>query len=142
MSKPTANNRKRTMFPKPLGETIGKVTKPLMKKHGLPDGLLQAWSHIAGRDLASYCTPVACKRSKKSAAATLVIEVLPSYNLVAQHAVGVMVEKINLHYGYRAIERIELKPSTAKIKPFTSSPSLEQRERARAFEALSKQLKP
>ena len=133
--------RKQRLFPRTLGETIGQLTKPIMKKHGLPDGLVQVWPHIAGSELASYCTPVACKRSKKAAAATLIIEVLPSHALVAQHAVGVMVEKINLHYGYQVVERIQFKPAVKQPLQAPYHPSHEQQTMHVAFDELAQELK-
>ena len=141
MSKTKPTIRKRKLFPKTLGETIGHVTKPVMKKHGLPDGLLQAWPHIAGADLASYCVPVACKRSKKQDAATIIIEVLPSYQLVAQHATGVLIEKINLHYGYQVVGRVQLKPSTQAAQPLPTPPDQHQQHMITEFDQLISRIK-
>ena len=119
-TKPVRKPRKNSMFPRTLGETVHKLTKPIMKKHGLPDGLIEQWPRIAGDDLASYLTPISCKRSKKAAGATLILEVLPSHALIAQHASGVIVEKINLHYGYSLIERVQLQPMTTapNLQPY------------------------
>lgn len=141
MKKSTQNFRKTSMFPKTLGETVGQLTKPLMKKHGLPDGLIPNWHHIAGADLASYCTPVGCKRSKKESAATLIIEVLPSHSLIAQHASGVLVEKINLHYGYQVVSRIQFKPGMGTMAPRKKPASKEQQTMASQFQQLADDLR-
>ena len=133
--------RKSHMFPRTLGETVHKLTKPIMKKHGLPDGLIEQWPHIAGKDLASYLTPLSCKRSKKAAGATLILEVLPSHALIAQHASGVIIEKINLHYGYSLIERVQLKPMTSPPELPKFQPKAAQSDMENQLQKLAEQLK-
>lgn len=132
--------RKGSLFAKPLSATISKVTKPIMKKHGLPDGLVTSWPQIMGMPMANMCLPVACKRSKKHMGATLVLEVMPAHSLMVQHSSGVIKEKINMHYGYEAISRIQCQPSTRSFPMQKPPPSPQAQEMDAAFEALSKEL--
>lgn len=139
--KKTQAIRKRNMFPKTLAQIVDKATKPAMKKHGLPEGLITTWPMIAGKELAGYCTPIACKRSKKDTGATLVLSVSPSHSLMAQHASGIIQEKINLHYGYQVISRIQLKPMMVTPAPQHPQPNSQHEDLAEQFAALAKRLK-
>lgn len=135
------NQRKHKLFAKPLSATINSLTKPVMKKHGLPDGLVTNWQQIIGNPLCHICLPVACKRQKKQGGATLILEVMAAHMLMVQHSSGVIKEKINMHYGYEAISQV--KCQAVHMLPVSASKDIdpEQKIMAGAFDELLQKLK-
>lgn len=112
MNEKPDNVQKFRFFPEPVSNIIGKITQPALKKNGLETGLLKDWNQMVGPQLAAYCQPLKLHipRSKKSG--VLTVEVQASHALVAQHLQSLILEKLNVYYGYRAVERVQFKQVT------------------------------
>jgi hypothetical protein len=112
------NVRKFRMFAEPMHKAIGKLTQPVLKKQGLEAGLLEHWDNIVGSDLAAFCQPVKLSIAKGKQSGVLTVEVLTSHALLAQHMQSIIIEKLTIYHGCRAVERIVFKQRSTPFKAF------------------------
>ena len=86
---------------------VDKVMQPHHAKRGFAAGdLAVAWARIMGPDLAEHCAPRHLTRGPKGEAGTLHINVWGPLALELQHLSPQLIERINSHYGYRAVARL------------------------------------
>lgn len=121
------------LFPKTLGQSVEKATKPLMKKHEAAYArLLTRWPHIVGPVLAQYTLPQKINFSRDGSPGTLVLAVHSGWALEVQHQEPVILERIAAFFGYRAIGKLALRqeylaqpqaPATAFTPKARSSPA-------------------
>jgi hypothetical protein len=80
--------------------------------------VIVAWPDIVGERLASFTQPLKIEWKRRSAGAdpatrpepaTLVVRVESAFALEMQHLAPVVIERVNVHYGWRCIGRIVLK---------------------------------
>jgi len=136
--KPIANR------PRPVSDLVPNLTKGIFGKTNMLFGkLLAEWAHIAGDEIASQTTPLELKFSRtgsgKSAKggkadktppkATLHLAVQPAYALELSYQKNLLIERLNMFFGYGAIKDIKLIQNSeimnnkivkkAKIRPLT-----------------------
>ena len=102
---------RRLNAPKALGLTLGRLTRPVLKKRGaaLAD-ILSRWGEIAGPLLGNETQPERLIYAAGAGhAAILEIAVSPAFALELQHLSPLIVEKVNGYFGYRAISGLRLK---------------------------------
>ncbi|MFT7574894.1 MAG: hypothetical protein ACI9XZ_001264 [Alphaproteobacteria bacterium] len=113
-------SRKRASFAKAVGSFVPGLTRKSFEKYGFSTAtLLTDWTIIAGKDLASFTLPERLKWPRNVEAfeetkddargrpgATLVLRVDGPRAIEVQYQTGQIIERINAHFGYRAVSEI------------------------------------
>lgn len=116
MRKPTA---------KPLSALLPAVLKPALEEHGLATSqLITHWAEIAGDELAAVTRPLKLNwpRMTEEAArlqktgANLVLLCESAFALDVQHAIPLILERVNALYGWRAVIKVSLKQGQVKVE--------------------------
>lgn len=101
---------KRGGGPRPLAVTLGGVAKRTLGRRGFAEGgLIADWRAVVGAELAVACWPdrISFPPGKKDGG-TLRIRVAGGLATELQHLTPQLLERINGHFGYRAIDRISI----------------------------------
>ena len=86
---------------------VGKILKPLShKKDFAAFDLARAWSGIMGADLSNQCVPQRLTRGPEGRDGTLHLGVWGPLALELQHMTPQLIERVNAHYGYRAVAKV------------------------------------
>ena len=132
---------KRTYVTKALGSFMAKVMKPALNNHSLNHSrLILDWDQIVGPELARYSQPERLffqtpEGQRKEG--TLTIRVTSGAALEFQHLTGMLLERINQFFGYKALTRITLKHGLkARTVPLEPSPLLSDPLRQEQVAAL------
>lgn len=113
-------SRRGASFAKAVGSFVPGLTRKSFEKYGFSTAtLLTDWAIIAGRDLASFTLPERLKWPRHVEAfedvaagaggrpgATLVLRVDGPRAIEVQYQTGQIIERINAHFGYRAVSEI------------------------------------
>jgi hypothetical protein len=87
----------------------GLIHRPLAKRGFAQSRLLTEWDHVVGADMAELVRPLRLSHAaKEGMGGTLTLGVLGVRALEAQHQEPAIIERVNAHYGYRAVARIRL----------------------------------
>jgi hypothetical protein len=143
----TTDNRRISNRPRPLSDMVPALTKDVFGRKNVLFGKMMAqWAHIAGDDISSKTTPVDLKFSKKSGTndAVLHLAVQPAYALEFSYQKMLLIERLNVFFGYPAIRDIKIiqnseimnKKSAAKAK--TRPVTLQEQQK---LDALVSQIK-
>ncbi|MEQ1705710.1 MAG: DUF721 domain-containing protein [Rickettsiales bacterium] len=111
--------RRHSMFPKTLSQCIEPITRPVFKKQGLAGTkIVSEWESIVGKKLADHC--IAEKLSfpaNKKTDGTLSIAVENGFATELQHLQPVIIDRIAIYFGYKAVTRIAITHSyTVELK--------------------------
>lgn len=104
---------------KAVGSFVPALTRKAFEKFGFSTATLMLdWAQVVGADVARYTQPERLKwpRGGEAAAeddaerrgATLVLRVDPARALDVEYKSRQLMERINAHYGYRAVESIRI----------------------------------
>lgn len=96
--------------PRPLAATIGGLARQALGKRGFAEaGLITDWEAIVGRALAATSQPdrLSFPPGRRDGG-TLKIRVGGGAATELQHLEPMILERINGHFGYRAVERLVL----------------------------------
>ncbi len=114
---------------RPLGETLGRVVKPLVKDRPLAEvQLLLDWPSIVGPELAALARPIKVRFDRPTEHLGGVLELACDGGaaLELQHRVPQVLERVNAWLGYPAIARLRLKqierPKPAPLGPAPRRP--------------------
>lgn len=97
--------------PRQIGSHLAKVTRRVLGRRGLGEAeVILRWPVIVGERLARQCLPEKLSHRRGAVAGgVLHVCVEPAAATVIQHMAPVIVERINTYYGYRAVERLQLR---------------------------------
>jgi len=96
--------------PRAVSALLAPLTRRALGKHGFSSAaLISDWSAIVGPELAASCQPVklAFRRGEREGG-ILHLNVSGGAALEIQHIAPQIVERINGHLGYRAVDRLKL----------------------------------
>ena len=102
------------------------LTDPLFRKRGFVEGRIpRDWPAIIGAELATCCVPESLDfpRGRRDGA-TLRLRVLPSRALEIQHLAPQIIERVNGHFGWAAVERLTLRQGPLPARPGSTRPRL------------------
>lgn len=102
--------RERAGYVRPIGQLVPGLTRHILGKRGIGQAsIITDWAKIVGENLAAHSQPdrLAFPKGKRTGA-TLHIRVLGALATEMQHLEPMVVERINSHFGYRAVDRIRL----------------------------------
>ena len=124
MNKPTRS------YAKPLSQLLGKTIADLLAKQGFAStGIVTHWPEIVGADIADHAEPMRMIWPRRvheddPEPATLVLRVEGPVALEIQHLSGVIIEKVNRFFGWRAVGRIQIRqaPLARRAKKVPPAP--------------------
>jgi hypothetical protein len=97
--------------PRSIGATVEKLTQPIFGRRGFGRGVIIAdWPNIAGSILAKHTFPekIIYPRNQRGNG-TLHLRIdSPALALELQHLEPQLLEKINTHFGYKAVSYINI----------------------------------
>ena len=139
---------------RPLAATLPAVTKAALGKRGMAlAALLSEWEAIMGPGLAGAVTPLRLTRDRPQAketakesaqddGAVLELKAEGAAAVELQHLEPRILERINAHFGYRAVKRLKLRQGPAggtRRSPISTVPTI-RRPGAAEERALFRQL--
>jgi len=113
-------NPKRGGRPKTLASHVGKITKPIFGVRGFADAaVVNDWPVIVGEHLAGHSAPEKIHYSQgRKDKGTLHLRVDNGGLAVqVQHLEAALIEKINMYFGYAAIERVRINQGPLPERP-------------------------
>ncbi len=124
--------------PRTLSDLVPGLTKNILGKKGALFGkLLAEWPHVASADIAAKTMPLELKFAKKTGAkapgsttqAVLHLAVQSAYALEISYQKSLLIERLNMFFGYPAIKDIKIiqqtnvmgtkKPLPSPARPLT-----------------------
>ena len=101
--------------PKSLGQLVGKTIADALARQGFAStGVVTHWPEIVGAEIADHAEPMRMIWPRRvheddPDPATLVLRVEGPVALEIQHLSGVIIEKVNRFFGFRAVGRIQIR---------------------------------
>jgi len=102
-----------------------RITRPLFGRFGFASGALIAdWASIVGSAVATHTMPMRIKfPPKQRSEGVLMIKVASSaFATDLQHLEPLVLERINSHFGYRAVARLQLRHGPLPPRRVTAAP--------------------
>jgi len=96
---------------KPIGQQISRLTKRAFGRRGFADGVIIAnWKSVIGDHLAELSEPERITYPQgKRAGGTLHLRIASgSIAVELQHLEPLLIERINGHFGYKAVDKVRL----------------------------------
>jgi hypothetical protein len=122
----------------------GRVTRPVFGRRGFVSGALVVdWPAIVGSAVAAHTQPERIRfPTRDRSGGTLVIKVASSaFATELQHLEPLILERVNSHFGYRAVARLHLRhgplPLPASRRPLRPSPDVAEGESGGGDAALA-----
>ena len=105
-----------------IGASVAKLTKPIFGKRGFGQGsIVTEWPNIAGKALAIHTAPdkISYRPNERSEGVLHLRIDSSALALELQHLEPQLIERINTHFGYRAVASIRIiqGPIKREIKP-------------------------
>jgi hypothetical protein len=128
-------NKPARLQPKPLHELVGKTIADLFARQGFAStGIITHWAEIVGPEIADHAEPIRMVWPRRvheddPEPASLVLRVEGPVALEIQHLSGVIVEKVNRFFGWRAVGRIQIRQAplarrNKKTRPAAPDPAV------------------
>ncbi len=133
----TKSESKRTFVPKKLGDTLSKINKNYSSKFGKIEFIiLSKWTQIVGSFFADHSEPDKISRiteefnefNEPIYKNFLHVRVSPAAAVEFQHYKDTIIEKINSHFGYKAISDLRLQQNFVPEKKINKNINLFNQE--------------
>ena len=128
---------KRTFVPKKIGDTLSKINKNYSSKFGKIEFIiLSKWTQIVGSFFADHSEPDKISRITEEFNEFdepiyknfLHVRVSPAAAVEFQHYKDTIIEKINIHFGYKAISDLRLQQNFVAKKKINKNLNLFNQE--------------
>lgn len=123
------HRQRRRSWSQPLADLAPPALAPALARYGFDEaGLLLLWPDIVGPRLAGRCEPTRLQwpqrrgREERPEAATLLVRVESAFALDLQHQTPTLIERINVHYGWRCVGRLALRQGPVRRPAPVRSP--------------------
>ncbi len=119
------NYRRHSLFPKTLSKCVERITAPVLKTQGLAGSrIISEWQSIVGVNLAGHCLPQKLSfTAGKKTDGTLSIAVENGFATELQHLQPLILERLAVYFGYRAVSRINISHTyVPEVKKTTKKP--------------------
>jgi len=128
-------NKPRRALPTLLSEVAGKTIADALARQGFAStGIVTHWAEIVGAEIAAHAEPMRMgwpRRVHEDAPepATRVLRVEGPVALEIQHLSGVIIEKVNRFFGWRAVGRVQIRQAPLrrrgpKVRPAAPDPAV------------------
>ena len=133
----TKTESKRTFVPKKIGDTLSKINKNYSSKFGKIEFIiLSKWTQIVGSFFADHSEPDKISRITEEFNEFdepiyknfLHVRVSPAAAVEFQHYKDTIIEKINSHFGYKAISDLRLQQNFVPEKKINKKINLFNQE--------------
>jgi len=107
-------NKPRSL-PRPLGQLVSKTIADALARQGFAStGVVTHWTEIVGPEIADHAEPMRMAWPRRvheddPEPATLVLRVEGPVALEIQHLSGMIIERVNRFFGFRAVGRIQIR---------------------------------
>jgi len=107
-------NKPRSL-PRPLGQLVSKTIADALARQGFAStGVVTHWAEIVGPEIADHAEPMRMVwprrvHEEEPEPATLVLRVEGPVALEIQHLSGMIIERVNRFFGFRAVGRIQIR---------------------------------
>jgi hypothetical protein len=110
---------------KTLQQSVIKITDVAIRKRGFVESaLIHKWASIVGKEIATWSVPNRLVFLRGSTLdATLHLDVLSARALEIQHSELIILERINVVFGYRAINKIAIRQVNSLNRTVKQSPA-------------------
>jgi hypothetical protein len=114
---------------KRLSDLIGKPLADAFKRQGFASReIVTRWAEIAGPEVAAHAEPVRMQWPRQPGTdenepATLVLRVEGPAAIEIQHLSGLIIERVNQFFGWRAIDRLALRQAPLTRRPKRPPPA-------------------
>jgi hypothetical protein len=119
--------------PRRLSELAGKTLADALARQGFAStGIVTHWADIVGAEIADHAEPMRMAWPRRvheddPEPATLILRVEGPVALEIQHMSGVIIEKVNRFFGWRAVGRIQIRQAPLmrrekKVRPAAPDP--------------------
>jgi hypothetical protein len=137
-------NKPRRSFARPLGEVARTYLADTFARQGFASTeLVTHWADIVGEEVSAHCEPIRMQWPRRVDVeapdpATLVLRVEGPVAIEIQHLSGVIIERVNRFFGWRAVGRIALRQAPLTRRPVrTPRPAIDAAATARVAAGLS-----
>ena len=122
--KKSEGNSVRSPGLKTLQQSVLKITDVAIRKRGFVEtALIHKWTSIVGKEIAAWSVPNRLAFLRGSTLdATLHLDVLSARALEIQHNELVILERINVVFGYKAINKIAIRQVNSLSRTVKQSP--------------------
>jgi hypothetical protein len=116
-------------FAKPLSQLVGKTIADAFARQGFATtGLITHWPEIVGAEVAAHAEPMRMQWPRRvheddPEPATLVLRVEGPVALEIQHLSGVIIERVNRFFGWRAVGRIAIRQAPLARREVKRAPA-------------------
>ena len=93
-----------------------KIKRIIINKGEIYSKTLDNWRYLVGDDFFKICYPNALKKSNKVVGNTLSIMVKRGHEIDIEYSKKNIMDKINVFFGYKVVEKIMIKTFEGKIK--------------------------
>lgn len=123
--KKSEGNSARSPGLKTLQQSVLKITDVAIRKRGFVESaLIHKWTSIVGKEIAAWSVPNRLAFLRGSTLdATLHLDVLSARALEIQHNELVILERINVVFGYKAINKIAIRQVNSLNRTVKQSPA-------------------
>jgi hypothetical protein len=124
-----------------LGDLVGRCLSKTLARQGFASTeLITRWAEIVGPEIAAHAEPIKIQWPRHADAettepATLVLRVEGPVAIEIQHLSGVIVERVNRFFGWRAIARIALRQAPLRFRNQEKPAAIPDAERTAAIAA-------
>jgi hypothetical protein len=112
-----------------LSQLAGKTIADVLAKQGFAQtGIVTHWHEIVGAEIADHAEPMRMIWPRRiheddPDPATLVLRVEGPVALEIQHLAGVIIERVNRFFGWRAVGRIQIRQAPLARRPAKRKPA-------------------
>jgi hypothetical protein len=122
---------------KSLQDLLPSVLGPVLAEHGVATSqLVTHWQDIVGQEFGALTRPLRLNwlrqadggKPDQKTGATLILLVESAFALDVQHAIPLILERINAFYGFQAVVKIKLRQGQVKINKAIKNQILNNKE--------------
>ena len=128
-----------------VSNSLPKGLKKVLKKGGHNYGtIIENWSNLVGKKIASICYPKSVKTNKELKDGVLTLNVFHGDQVIVEYSKKEIVDKINIFFGYEFIKEIRLfliKEKTKKIDKYNFSKETKNKFQKKVSEINNPNLK-
>ena len=118
-------NKPAKTYPRPLADLVNRCLGDVFARQGFASAdIVTHWPEIVGPEIAAHAEPMQLKwpraprgGDEEAGPGTLVLRVEGPAAIEIQHLAGVIVERVNRFFGWRAVDRIALRQAPLARRP-------------------------
>jgi hypothetical protein len=116
-------NKPSKSFPRPLADLVGRTLGDVFARQGFASSeLVTHWPEIVGEEVAAHAEPIKLQWPRggdlgQAEPATLLLRAEGPAAIEVQHLSGLILERVNRFFGWRAVSRISIRQAPLARRP-------------------------